>query len=97
MKLLKGSDTVTLNDGVGQIVSAHLLDEDFRRHHIMMMGESALLRVIRDHPKTEDVFGRPMYAAFEQVGPDKCIFTIFPAAEKDYELKIRYYPHMKES
>ena len=93
MKMLKNENQCVLADGVGQLLGAYLTDDVFMQFPLVIVGKNELLRITSEHGEPS---GKPTYIALEQEEAGKCKFKVFPATDRDCEITIRYYPHMKE-
>jgi hypothetical protein len=75
--------------------AAPVLEHNEIVFHPLCQISSVEMRKLRDKPETEEVLrktiGIPVYVATDSEG-----LSIFPAPSKDYRLRVRYIPQVKE-
>ena len=94
MKVLKGAKSVKVPEAIGEIVSIGW-DAGVRemRGPLYMLALIPMADLMEKRENSPQLVGRPVLAAYDHM---KLRLHIFPASDTRGDLRVHYFPAMKE-
>lgn len=90
MILRKNANSVTIKDGVGQVLSA-AINRGEHLTKLLLASPEEIYKMREDC----DYVGTPVFFALTRVAKEKTTLIFSPRADKKYEIEFIYFPHAK--